>query len=59
MIRAGHVREHTAHGPQGGTYKVLTLTGQGVERAERIARDQGLASTEGMERACEARRAST
>ena len=44
MIRAGHVREHTAHGPQGGTYKVLTLTGQGVERAERIARDQGLAS---------------
>ena len=24
MIRAGHVREHTAHGPQGGTYKVLT-----------------------------------
>ena len=44
MIRAGHVREHTAHGPQGGAYKVLTLTGQGVERAERIARDQGLAS---------------
>ena len=44
MIRAGHVREHTAHGPQGGTYKVLTLTGQGVERAERVARDQGLAS---------------
>ena len=44
MIRAGHVREHTAHGPQGGTYKVLTLTPQGVERAERIARDQGLAS---------------
>ena len=44
MVRAGHVREHTAHGPQGGTYKVLTLTPQGVERAERVARDQGLAS---------------
>ena len=44
MIRAGHVREHSAEGPQGGTYKVLTLTPQGVERAERVARDQGLGS---------------
>ena len=44
MVRAGHVREHTAHGPQGGAYKVLTLTPQGVERAERVAREQGLAS---------------
>ena len=44
MVRAGHVREHTAHGPQGGIYKVLTLTERGVERAERVARDQGLAS---------------
>ena len=42
MVRAGHVREHTAKGPQGGDYKVLTLTERGVERAERIARDQGL-----------------
>ena len=42
MVRAGHVREHSAEGPQGGTYKVLTLTERGVERAERIARDQGL-----------------
>ncbi len=42
MVRAGHVREHDADGPQGGTYKVLTLTGSGVERADRIARDQGL-----------------
>ena len=42
MVRAGHVREHTAEGPQGGTYTVLTLTERGVERAERIARDQGL-----------------
>ena len=37
MVRAGHVREHTAHGLQGGTYKVLTLTERGVERAERVA----------------------
>ena len=42
MVRARHVREHTAHGPQGGAYKVLTLTGRGVERAERVAREQGL-----------------
>ena len=32
MVRAGHAREHTAHGPQGGAYTVLTLTGRGVER---------------------------
>ena len=37
MVQAGHVREHTAEGPQGGNYKVLTLT-------ERVARDQGLDS---------------
>ena len=42
MVRAGHVREHTARGPQGGTYKVLTLTERGVERAEGIVREQGL-----------------
>ena len=42
MVRSGHVREHSAEGPQGGTYKVLTLTPQGVERAERVARIQGL-----------------
>ena len=42
MIRSGHVREHSAEGPQGGTYKVLTLTERGVERAERVTRGQGL-----------------
>ena len=42
LVRAGHVREHSAKGPQGGTYKVLTLTDRGVGRAERVARDQGL-----------------
>ena len=26
MIQSGDVKEHTARGPQGGTYKVLTLT---------------------------------
>ena len=44
MVRAGHVREHNAEGPQGGSYKVLTLTERGVERAGRVARDQGLDS---------------
>ena len=34
MVRAGHVREHTVRGPQGGAFKVLTLTKRGVERAE-------------------------
>ena len=38
MVRSGHVQEHTAEGPQGGSYKVLTLTERGVERAERSAR---------------------
>ena len=42
MVRAGHVQEHTARGPQDGAYKVLTLTERGVERAERVAREQGL-----------------
>ena len=42
MVRSGHVREHTARGPQGGAYTVLTLTERGVERAERVAREQGL-----------------
>ena len=42
MVRAGHVREHSAEGPQGGVYKVLTLTERGVERAERVAREQRL-----------------
>ena len=32
MIQQGDVQEQTAKGPQGGTYKVLTLTGKGVHR---------------------------
>ena len=42
MIQSGDVREHTPKGPQGGTYKVLTLSRKGVERAECAARARGL-----------------
>ena len=42
MVRSGQVKEHTVKGPQGGNFKVLTLTERGVERAERSARAQGL-----------------
>ena len=42
MIQRGDVEEHTAKGPQGGTYKVLTLTVQGARRAEGVARARGL-----------------
>ena len=41
MIQQGDVQEHTAKGPQGGTYKVLTLTGKGVHRAEVAAQRPG------------------
>ena len=41
MIQSGDVREQTVKGP-GGTYKVLTLSRKGVERAECAARGQGL-----------------
>ena len=44
MIQQGDVEEHTAKGPQGGTYKVLTLTEKGVHRAEVAAQDRGLDS---------------
>ena len=44
MIQQGDVQEQTAKGPQGGTYKVLTLTGKGVYRAEVAARAGGLES---------------
>ena len=42
MIQQGDVQEHAAKGPQGGTYKVLTLTEKGVHRAEVAARTKGL-----------------
>ena len=43
-IRTGNMREDVVDGPQGGTFKVLTLTEQGARRAERIAQQQGLDS---------------
>ncbi len=41
-IRAGLMREHTAKGPKGKPFKVLTLTQRGSEKARRAARGQGL-----------------
>ena len=41
MIRDGHVREHPAKGPRGGTYKVLTLTEAGARKAREYAIEQG------------------
>ena len=42
MVRGGMMREHQAHGPKGGSYKVLTVTRAGAERARRLAHQQGL-----------------
>ena len=44
MIQQGDVQEQTTKGPQGGTYKVLTLTEKGIHRAEVAARAGGLDS---------------
>ena len=41
MIRAELVKEHDAKGPQGGTYKVLTVTPAGARAAQRAALDAG------------------
>ena len=41
MIRDGHMREHQAKGPKGGTYKVLTLTEAGARKARDYAIEQG------------------
>ena len=41
-IRAGLMHEHTAKGPKGKPFKVLTLTRRGAEKARRVARGQGL-----------------
>ena len=41
-IRAGMMGEHTAKGPKGKPFKVLTLTQRGAEKARRAARGQGL-----------------
>ena len=41
-IKDGAMREHEATGPQGGSYKVLTLTRAGARQARQLAQDQGL-----------------
>ena len=41
MIRYGHMREHQAKGPNGSTYKVLTLTEAGARKARDYAIEQG------------------
>ena len=41
-IREGLMREHTASGPKGVSFRVLTLTQRGAEKARRAATEQGL-----------------
>ena len=41
LVRRGHVREHQAEGPHGGTYTVLTATPTGARAAHRAAQAHG------------------
>ena len=41
LVRDGHLHEHAASGPQGGTYTVLTATPDGARAAQRAAADAG------------------
>ena len=41
LVRRGHVREHQAEGPHGGTYTVLTATSTGARAAQRVAQELG------------------
>ena len=41
MVKDGHMQEHQAKGPRGGTYKVLTLTEAGARKARLSAVEQG------------------
>ena len=41
MIRDGHMQEHKAKGPRGGTYKVLTVTEAGARKARQCAAELG------------------
>ena len=43
MVRAGWMREHTAKGPKGRKFKVLTVTPKGAERGQELAAKYGLA----------------
>lgn len=42
MIRAGWMREHTAKGPKGGKFQVLTVTSKGAQRGKELAAKYGL-----------------
>ena len=42
MVRHGHLQEHAARGPEGGTYTVLTATPDGARAAQRAAAHAGL-----------------
>ena len=42
LVRHGHLQEHEARGPDGGTYTVLTATPDGARAAQRAAVDAGL-----------------
>ena len=41
MVKSGWMKEHTAKGPQGRSFKVLTVTPQGAARAKELAATQG------------------
>ena len=43
MVRAGWMREHTAKGPKGRKFQVLTVTPKGAQRGEELAAKYGLA----------------
>ena len=43
MVRAGWMREHTAKGPKGRKFKVLTVTRKGAHRGKELAAKYGLA----------------
>ena len=42
MVRAGWMREHTAKGPKGRKFKVLTVTPKGAQRGKELAAKYGL-----------------
>ena len=42
MVRAGWMREHTAKGPKGRKFKVLSVTRKGAERGKELAAKYGL-----------------
>ena len=42
MVRSGWMREHTAKGPKGRKFKVLTVTPKGAQRGKELAAKYGL-----------------